>query len=79
MPYNQRSDATNIQEEKNEKKKEIIIAKSTPADSHNQKKVCTLPLKSLGSVRFLMFFKEVSSAHQGCIYLIKNTEKKLIL
>ncbi len=22
-----------------------------------------------------MFFKEVSYAHQGCIYLIKNTEK----
>ncbi len=33
------------------------------------------PLKSLGSVRFLMFFKGVSSAHQGCIYSIKNTEK----
>ncbi len=30
---------------------------------------------SLGSVRFLLFFKEVSSAHQGCIYSIKNTEK----
>ncbi len=30
---------------------------------------------SLWSVRFLMFFKEVSYAHRGCIYLIKNTEK----
>ncbi len=29
----------------------------------------------LGSVRFLMFFKGDSSAHQGCIYSIKNTEK----
>jgi len=24
-----------------------------------------------------MFLKEVSSAHQGCIYLIKNTKKIL--
>ncbi len=24
---------------------------------------------------FIFFFKEVSSAHQGCIYLIRNTEK----
>jgi len=31
----------------------------------------TLLLKSLRLVRFL---KEVSYAHQGCIYLIKNTE-----
>ncbi len=37
--------------------------------------IYTLPLESLGSVRFFMFFKEVSSAHQGCIYLIKNTGK----
>ncbi len=38
-------------------------------------KLCphTLPFKSLGSVRFVMFFKEVSYAQQGCIYLIKNT------
>jgi len=28
---------------------------------------------------FLMFLKEVSSAHQGCIYLIKNTVKTVIL
>ncbi len=28
---------------------------------------------------FLMFFKEVSSAHQGCNYLIKNTVKTVIL
>ncbi len=33
-------------------------------------------VESLGSVGFFMFFKEVSYAHQGCIYLIKNTEKK---
>ncbi len=31
---------------------------------------------SLWSVRFLMFFKEVSYVHKDCIYLIKNTEKK---
>ncbi len=34
--------------------------------------------KMLGSVRFLLFsivFKEVSSAHQGCIYYIENTVK----
>ncbi len=28
---------------------------------------------------FKMFLKEVSSAHQGCIYLIKNTVKMVIL
>ena len=39
----------------------------------------TLPVKSLETVRFLMFLKEVSSAHQGCIYLIKNTVKTVIL
>ncbi len=41
----------------------------------------TLLFKSLWMVRyfFLMFFKEVSSAHQGCNYLIKNTVKTVIL
>ncbi len=29
--------------------------------------------------RFFMFFKEVSSAHQACIYLIQNTAKAVIL
>uniref|UniRef100_A0A8C1SB94 Nucleolar protein 9 n=1 Tax=Cyprinus carpio TaxID=7962 RepID=A0A8C1SB94_CYPCA len=33
--------------------------------------------KSLETLLFLMFLKEVSSAHQACIYLIKNTEKTL--
>ncbi len=28
---------------------------------------------------FFIFFKEVSYAHQGCIYLIKNTGEKSIL
>ncbi len=28
---------------------------------------------------YIMFFKEISSAHQGCIYLIKNTEKKTVI
>ncbi len=32
-------------------------------------------IQCLGSVKFVMFFKEASSAHQGCIYLMKNTEK----
>ncbi len=30
-----------------------------------------------GSVRCLMFFKEVSSAHQACIYLIQSTAKNV--
>ncbi len=34
--------------------------------------------KSLSSVRFFMLLK-VSSAHQGCIYLIKNTVKRVKL
>ncbi len=37
----------------------------------------TLPIKSLGSV--FKILNEISYAHQGCIYLIKNTEKTLIL
>ena len=36
----------------------------------------TVQVKSLETLLFLMFLKEVSSAHQACIYLIKNTEKK---
>ncbi len=32
-----------------------------------------------GLGQFLMFFKEVSSAHEGCIDLIKNTIKTEIL
>ncbi len=39
----------------------------------------TLLLKGLGSVRFFILFKEVSSAHQHCCYLINNTEKKRIV
>ncbi len=31
-------------------------------------------VQKLGSVRFVMFFKEASFAHQGCIYLMKNTK-----
>ncbi len=46
---------------------------------YNLYTVYTLALKSLGSVRFLMFFKGVSSAHQCCIYSIKNTEKTVML
>jgi len=35
-----------------------------------------IALKNVGSVRYLvMFLKEVSYAHHGCIYLIKNTVK----
>ncbi len=29
-------------------------------------------VKSLGSLRFVMFVKEASYAHHGCIYLIKK-------
>jgi len=39
----------------------------------------TVQVKSLETLLFLMFLKEVSSAHQACIYLIKNTEKTVIL
>ncbi len=28
---------------------------------------------------FLMFLKEVTSAHQSCIYLMKNREKNIII
>ena len=38
--------------------------------------IYTVQVKSLETLLFLMFLKEVSSAHQACIYLIKNTEKK---
>ncbi len=31
-----------------------------------------------GGGECVMFFKGVSSAHQGCIYLIKNTEKQYV-
>ncbi len=41
-------------------------------------KVHTLPFKSLGWVWFITFYNGVSSAHQGCIYSFKNTEKTLI-
>lgn len=37
----------------------------------------TLPFKSLGSVRFLMFLKEVSNAHQD-IYL-NNKHSNIVL
>uniref|UniRef100_A0A8C2IC24 Cyclic AMP-responsive element-binding protein 3-like protein 4 n=1 Tax=Cyprinus carpio TaxID=7962 RepID=A0A8C2IC24_CYPCA len=39
----------------------------------------TVQTKSLETLLFLLFLKEVSSAHQACIYLIKNTEKTIIL
>jgi len=37
-----------------------------------------LPFKSLGSVRHSKKCLKVSYAHQGCIYLIKNTVKDVI-
>ncbi len=40
--------------------------------------IYTLPLKSLESVRFVMFLKEGYFAHQGYIYLIKNTGEKTL-
>lgn len=36
----------------------------------------TLPFKYLGSIRYLMFFKQVSCAHQGYIYWSKIKKKK---
>uniref|UniRef100_A0A8C1GL86 Uncharacterized protein n=1 Tax=Cyprinus carpio TaxID=7962 RepID=A0A8C1GL86_CYPCA len=41
--------------------------------------IYTVQVKSLETLLFLMFLKEVSSAHQACIYLIKNTEKSNIV
>ncbi len=38
-----------------------------------------LLLKRLGRYGLLMFSKEVSSAHEGCIYLIRDTVKTKIL
>ncbi len=32
-----------------------------------------------GIQKYFFFLKEISSAHQGCIYLIKNTAKTVIL
>ncbi len=37
-------------------------------------KIISIPVKSLYNF-FLMFLEEVSSAHLGCIYLIRNTVK----
>lgn len=41
----------------------------------------TLPLKSLGLVRFVfsVFLKEVSYAHRCCIYWMKNTVRTVIM
>ncbi len=39
----------------------------------------TTSQKYLNSKIFLCFFKEFSSAHQACIYLIQNTAKVVIL
>jgi len=40
---------------------------------------CTVVAKIIRMVRFLNVLKEVSSAHQGFIYLIQNTTKTVIL
>ncbi len=40
---------------------------------------CTVPLKVVGLVILIFLFKEVSSANQCCIYLIKNTGKNIII
>jgi len=39
----------------------------------------TVPVKSLETLLFLRFLKEVSYIHQACIYLINNSEKTVIL
>ncbi len=36
-------------------------------------------IQHFGICFFVIFLKEVVCAHQGCIYLIENTRKKLIL
>ncbi len=43
----------------------------SPFTRKTEGKILAMLFKSLGSVRFLIFFKE----QQGCIYFIKNTEK----
>ncbi len=39
----------------------------------------TFTIQKFGVREYLMFWKDVSYAHQGCIYLIKNTVKTVIL
>ncbi len=39
----------------------------------------TFTIQKFGVRDDLMFCKDVSYAHQGCIYLIKNTVKTIIL
>ncbi len=41
--------------------------------------VQVLPFKGLGLVKCFMFLKGVSSAHQDCVYLIKNMAKSVKL
>jgi len=43
------------------------------------KSYITVQKFGVGKILFLMFVKEVSYAHQGFIYLIKNTVKTVIL
>ncbi len=47
--------------------------------THTHTHTHTHALKVWESEDFFIFFKEVSYAHQGCIYLIKNTGEKSIL
>ncbi len=46
----------------------FLFKKLFSSDIHYQSKV-------FEQLRFLMFLKEVSSAHQACIYLIQSTAK----
>ncbi len=49
-------------------------------DKPNDELLYVKQFKSLGLLRFyIMCLKEITCAHQGCIYLIKNTVKTLIL
>ncbi len=45
----------------------------------NTTKMYTFTIQKFGVRDDLMFCKDVSYAHQGCIYLIKNTVKTVIL
>ncbi len=52
----------------------LFNAINTFSECEKKKKMDLLLFK-----RFLLFMKEVSYAHQGCIYLVKNRVKTVIL
>uniref|UniRef100_A0A8C1YW95 Potassium channel, subfamily T, member 1 n=1 Tax=Cyprinus carpio TaxID=7962 RepID=A0A8C1YW95_CYPCA len=65
-----------LQDELNDQQNSISYVLINPAPDTLLQLNDVVYVKSLETLLFLMFLKEVSSAHQACIYLIKNTEKK---